>query len=148
MKLFLKTCLNIKIMHISPPSITQNMDVPIHYQTIFRQPNENALLLFSKYSVIAKWQFNHHSVLSTSTNYPPTVRGRWCRPHFCIKMTEKDSSQYNQIKKQFLQERGGCGNHPLVVTRRLLNPFMLNVPIWVQITELHRENPDFAAIFD
>ena len=27
---------------------TQNMDVPIHYQTIFRQPNENFHLLFFK----------------------------------------------------------------------------------------------------
>ncbi len=33
---------------VSPMSTTQNMDVHIHYQTIFWQPNENFHLVFSK----------------------------------------------------------------------------------------------------
>ncbi len=71
MKIFLETYLNLKITHEnSPPSTTQNMDVPIHYQTIFQQPNKNFHLLFSKYKPIycivlffsAKWFWNCHWV--------------------------------------------------------------------------------------
>ena len=32
---------------VAPASTTQNMDLPIHYHTIFRQPNEELYLLFS-----------------------------------------------------------------------------------------------------
>ena len=36
------------MMSASPSSTTQNMDLPIHYQTILWQPNEHIHLLLSK----------------------------------------------------------------------------------------------------
>ena len=73
-------------MSASPPSTTQNMDVPIHYQNIFWQPNENFHLLFSKYKLIYYLSY-----------YYPII---YCLPLlFCTeKVHEVVGATYKQIK--------------------------------------------------
>ncbi len=69
-------------MSASPPSTTQNMDLPIHYQTIFLQPNIDFHLLFSKYIICVRsvytkaffkilyvFYFSYCSSLSLSPSY-------------------------------------------------------------------------------
>ncbi len=40
------------------------MDMPIHYQTIFRQPNENFHLLFSSLCIVADSSITDYSVVA------------------------------------------------------------------------------------
>ncbi len=62
------------------------MDVFIHYQTIFRQPNENFHLLFSKYRLSRGSQF-------TSTKYPIGRNVLW-EDHsiFCVYVPQNSES--------------------------------------------------------